>query len=196
MAVGLGRFSIVGAAVKSPDRLPDNVVADEKHTPLCGNKSYIAMTAANNCILGAEMVTGASGIDLTREWASQHLPESPMKQHTLDLCQKRERFITGDDHATAHRTSNMVDRLMKIMDRTCFTGQYFHCELESGNQRIRSVALLWNFCPSSPATIKKHQGQFCPAERLNGKSYSDSWLTNLLVSASMNGRRGHQQNAL
>jgi hypothetical protein len=31
---------------------------------------------------------------------------------------------------------------------------------------------LWNFCPSSPCTVRKHQGQRWPAKRLNGKRYA------------------------
>jgi hypothetical protein len=53
-----------------------------------------------------------------------------------------------------------------------------------------------NFCPSSPRTVKKHQGQRCPAERLNGNRYATNWLENLLVSGSMNGLRYYQQNPL
>ena len=99
----------------------------------------------------------------------------------------------------------MVDRLMKFIDRACFDAQYSCTELsrsvhgtdDSAEQHVRAIALLWNFCPSSPETIKKHHGQACPAERLNGKRYADNWLENLLVSVSMNGGvRGYQQKAL
>jgi hypothetical protein len=34
-------------------------------------------------------------------------------------------------------------------------------------------ALLWNFCLSSPGTVKKYNGQACLAERLNDKRYAD-----------------------
>ncbi|MCI5224180.1 MAG: hypothetical protein D3924_16295 [Candidatus Electrothrix sp. AR4] len=62
----------------------------------------------------------------------------------------------------------MVDRLIKFIDRASFNGMSFHGTLESGNRRVRALALLWNFSPSSPATVKKHNGKICPAERLNG----------------------------
>src|SRR4051794_4979716 len=58
-----------------------------------------------------------------REWATQTLPDSPMKNHTLDLCAKRAPFSRCYDHQRAHRTSNMVDRLMKFLDRACFNGE-------------------------------------------------------------------------
>jgi len=39
---------------------------------------------------------------------------------------------------------------------------------------------------------QKYDGKLSPAERLNGKRYADSWLKNLLLSASMNGTSGYQ----
>ena len=90
----------------------------------------------------------------------------------------------------------MVDRLMKFMDRAFFMAQYFHGTKASAELRVRSLALLWNFCASSPQTVKKHNGKLSPAERLNGKRYADNWLENLLISGSMNGYRAHQQNPL
>jgi hypothetical protein len=44
--------------------------------------------------------------------------------------------------------------------------------------------------------VKKYDGQSCPAERLNGQRYVDSWLENLLISGSMNGVEMDQQNPL
>jgi hypothetical protein len=126
-----------------------------------------------------------------REWAEGHLEESPMRQHVVELCAKRERFARSYGHVGAHRTSNLVDRLMRVMDRALFMTQYFHGKQESAELRVRAVALLWNFCPSSPETVRRQAGKRCPAERLNGFRYCDSWLENLLVSASMNGYRQH-----
>ncbi len=116
-----------------------------------------------------------------------------MKTHTLALCDKREQCSRSDDHHYAHRTSNMVDRLMKFLDRACFNGQYFPGTFEAAENRVRALALLWNFCPSSPSTVSKYHGQACPAERLNGRRYAENWLENLLVSGSMNGVEVDQQ---
>ena len=128
-----------------------------------------------------------------RAWAETALPDSAMKTHTLDLCAKRAQFSRSYDHRYAHRTSNMVDRLMRFLDRACFNGQYFHGTFEAAENRVRALALLWNFCPSSPSTVSKYHGQACPAERLNGRRYAENWLENLLVSGSMNGVEMDQQ---
>ena len=206
---GLGRFSLVGTTVKSPEHLPKDLVADEKHSWLKGERVYIATTAARDCILGASVAPSASQGDLEkaygvfaseaqavdaeyapetvntdgwqatqgawkalftqitvilcflhaflkirdratktlgdafaqvqkrvweayhtpskrafsqrlrrlREWAAMALPDCVMKSHTLDLCSKRNQFSKSYDHPEAHRTSNMVDRLMKFLDR-------------------------------------------------------------------------------
>jgi hypothetical protein len=285
---GLSRFSVVGTTVKSPKQLPKDLVADEKHSWLKGERVYIATTAAQDCILGASVAKSSAQADLEKaygvlaseaqavdadyvpqtvntdgwqatqgawkalfenvtlmlcflhaflkirdrttkalgevgqavhqrvweayhaptkrafsqrlrrlkEWAEKALPDCVMKGHTLELCDKRDQFSKSYDHPDAHRTSNMVDRLMKFLDRAFFNAQYFHGLPDSAESRVRALALLWNFCPSSPETVRKYAGLACPAERLNGKRYADNWLENLLVSGSMNGVEQDQQNPL
>lgn len=56
----LGRPSIVGSTVKDPEKLPEHVVVDEKHTWIDGEKIDIATTAAAGCVLGAEIAESAS----------------------------------------------------------------------------------------------------------------------------------------
>ena len=119
-----------------------------------------------------------------------------MRRKTLELCDKREAFRLRYAHAAAHRTSNRVDRLMPFLDRAFFNAQYLHGLPQSAAHRVRALALLWNFCPSSPETVKKHGGQSCPAARLNGTSSADNCLENLLVSGSMNGVEQVPQNPL
>jgi hypothetical protein len=65
---GLGRFSVVGTTVKSPERLPKDLVADEKHRWLKGQRVYIATTAAKACILGASVAPSASQTDLEKAY--------------------------------------------------------------------------------------------------------------------------------
>jgi hypothetical protein len=131
-----------------------------------------------------------------RPWAETALPAGVMQSHPLDLYRKRDQFSKGSDHPEAHRTSNMVDRLMKFLDRAFFTAHYFHGMSDAAESRVRALALLWHFGPSSPQTVRKHAGQACPAERLNGKRYADNWLENFLVCGSMNGVEQDPQNPL
>jgi hypothetical protein len=85
---------------------------------------------------------------------------------------------------------------MKCLDRACLNGHSFQGTFESAESRVRALGLLWNFCPSSPSTVKQHNGQACPAERLNGKRYADHGLEKLRISGSMNGVEMDQQNPL
>lgn len=63
-SLSLGRPSIVGSTVKSTDKLPKHIVADEKHTRLKGEKVYVPTTVADGCILGASVVSSPSADDL------------------------------------------------------------------------------------------------------------------------------------
>ncbi len=100
------------------------------------------------------------------------------------------------DFPEAHRTSNMIDRLMQRMDRHLFSTQYFHGSMAAAELSIRGWTLILNFAPYNPRTIKKHNGYQCPAERLNQFQYHENWLQNLLTSASLGGYRNSPLNPL
>ena len=56
----------MGTTVKSKDKLPVHVLADEKHTKLKGKKVFVPTTVAGGCILGASVVSTASADDLEK----------------------------------------------------------------------------------------------------------------------------------
>lgn len=62
----LGKFSLVGTTVKAPEHLPVNLLADEKHSWLLGERVYLPTTVAMECILGVNIVESASTKDLTQ----------------------------------------------------------------------------------------------------------------------------------
>ena len=88
------------------------------------------------------------------------------------------------------------ENICAYMDRNLFSAQYFHGSLDAAKLGIRGWALIQNFAPSNPRTVRKHNGYQSPAERLNGFRYNDSWLQNLMISASLGGYRGSLQNPL
>ena len=65
LELSLGRNSIVGTTVKHAVHLPQDVLADEKHTWLNGAAVYVATTVADDCILGASVAMHADEVDLT-----------------------------------------------------------------------------------------------------------------------------------
>ena len=66
--LALGRHCLVGTTVKDGARLPQHLVADEKHTWLNGQKVYVASTAAGGCLLGASLALSAGTDDLTQAY--------------------------------------------------------------------------------------------------------------------------------
>ena len=284
----LGRNSLVGTTVRVPEDLPEHLVADEKHTKILGEKTYVATTVGKGCVLGASIATDAGEKSLVKaygvfkdetlcvkpdyapetvntdgwlatqnawetlfpyavliacflhiyikirdrskkkfkdvydqvvtrlwncyeaenkasfsqrvrrlyEWAKKSSIPGFMVEKIKKLRKNIASFSIAYDHPGSHRTSNMLDRLMQRMDMHLFNTQYFHGFLSSAELNIRAWALILNFAPSNPITIKKHNGAQSPAERLNHFRYHDNWLENLLISASLGGYRSPPHNPL
>ena len=88
-----------------------------------------------------------------RQWTRAYLPDVPMKENLLKLCDKRKRWLAHIDFPQAFRTSATLDRLMKFMERHAIAAQMFHSDHQKTTQNIRAYALLYNFTPSCPAVV-------------------------------------------
>lgn len=104
------------------------------------------------------------------------------------LYSKIDRFALAYAYPLAHRTSNMLDRHMNLMDRWLFSCRFFHGHWTSSERSIRAWALLHNFGPYCPRA-RNHQEFSSPAHQLNGFVYHDNWLHNLMISTSLSGIR-------
>jgi hypothetical protein len=124
-----------------------------------------------------------------REWAADHVGKEVVREKVLALCGKRGAFVRAYDHPGCCRTSNLVDRLLRRLDYHLFCTQHLHGTPEAAEQGLRGWALIHNFAPSCPETVRESPGLRSPAERLNGMRYHAEWLQNLLVSASLGGYR-------
>jgi hypothetical protein len=122
------------------------------------------------------------------EWATANV-SGVVLDAVRDLCAKKKLWLKHYDHPQGHRTSNMLDRVMRPMHRYFFDGQHLHGSIATNERHVRGWALLWNFAPWSPATTETNDGWRSPAERLNKHRYHDNWLQNLLISASLGGYR-------
>ena len=120
-----------------------------------------------------------------REWGGT-LTASPLKTTLLKLCEKKAGFLPAYDFPQCLRTSNMIDRLMRGMDKYLFAKQYFHGTLVSAEYGIRSYCLLTNFRPSTYNPIAGCPSRDCdsPYKQLNGLTYHDCWLQNMLIATS------------
>jgi len=119
-------------------------------------------------------------------WSQAHVT-GPTLSAILKLCSKADRFVLAFDYPNAHRTSNMIDRLLDPLDRCLYAAHYFHGHLLSAEYQVRAWALLHNFQPFCPRANIREQFQ-SPFHRLNGFVYHDNWLHNLLVASSLGGR--------
>lgn len=156
-------------------------------------KDYFEIAADKiwDCYRAESKSSLAQQIRRLREWTIK-LPDSPMKQNILKLCKKKKRWMEHLDFPNAHKTSNMMDRLMRAMNRHAFNSQMFHSTTSSTSKNFRAFALLYNFAPSCPAAWDESKTLNSPAARLNGFIYHQDWLQNLMISASLGGFRNHR----
>lgn len=85
----LGRASLVGSLCKT-NEIPKHLAADEKITFLNGQETYIALTASNECVLGAELSMKEDTVGLEEAYgvfkaeAEVCMPEYSPKSVNLD----------------------------------------------------------------------------------------------------------------
>jgi hypothetical protein len=106
-----------------------------------------------------------------REWASKHLDKPIVREKVLSWCDKREAFVKAYAHPGCHRTSNPVDRLLRRLDSHLYCTQHLHGKTAAAEQRLRGWALIHNFAPMCPGTVRATPEWRSPAERLNEKRY-------------------------
>jgi hypothetical protein len=123
------------------------------------------------------------------EWSQQHVTTAWVLEQVQKLCGRAQAYGLAYRHPEGHRTSNMLDRLMRAMNRYFDDGQHLHGSQAACARHCRAWALLHNFRPWHPATARANGGWRSPAERLNRHRYHDDWLQHLLVSASLGGYR-------
>ena len=282
--ISLGQSSIVGTTVYNTYQLPENLLADEHHIKIRGEKAYVATTAGEGCFLGMAVSSKADEASLQqaygvfkeeakavnpayeplsvntdgwtatqnawqqlfpsilvlecflhaflkvrdratkklqaffdtagdkiwdcyracsvrqlaqqirrlREWATHKVADCPMRDNILKLCKKKKHWVEHFKIPYAHRTSNMIDRLMRAMKRHAFNSQMFHFDVASTTKNFRAFALLYNFTPSCPAVRKRDTILSSPAARLNGFVYHADWLQNLVIAASAANFKRHR----
>ncbi|MBV8487686.1 MAG: hypothetical protein JO161_05360 [Planctomycetaceae bacterium] len=130
-----------------------------------------------------------------REWAPTHLDNRIVREKVLSLCEKRAAFVPAYAHPGCHRTSNPVDRLLRRLDYQLYCAQHLHGKTAAAEQGLRGWALIHNFAPMCPWTVRETPELRTPAERLNGKRYHTEWLQNLLISGSLGGYRSAPRKA-
>lgn len=123
-----------------------------------------------------------------RTWFEARTWTKPVTEMVAKLWKRTEDYVVAYDHPGCRRTSNAVDRPMNRLCRLVYAGRGVHGHQASSERRLRGWALLFNFRPFAKRSgeVRKDQSR---AHRLSGERYSESWLENLQISASLMGRR-------
>lgn len=104
-----------------------------------------------------------------------------MKENILKMCQKAKLFAQFYDRKQAYRTSFQLDRIMLVMARHAYNSQNFHSSISATSKNFRTFALLYNFTPLSPQTIRDNPQMYSAASKAVEKVFCQDWFENLLV---------------
>ena len=112
-----------------------------------------------------------------------------MLEQVRKLCGRAREYGRAYAHPGGQRTSNLLDRVMRAMNRYFDSGQHLHGSEAACARHCLAWGLLHNFRPWQKAVARANGGNESPAVRLNQHRYHDHWRHNLLVSASLAGYR-------
>lgn len=138
-AQALGRPSIVGTTVKSKDKLPPHLVADEKHTKLRGEKVYVTTTVAQGCILGASVVTSPSTDDLEKGYG-----EFAAEARQLDPNYRPQTVCTDGWEATWKSWGRLFSSITVVL---CFLHSAIKirdCRTDHPSLRFEALTRVWD----------------------------------------------------
>ena len=93
-----------------------------------------------------------------REWAGAIVDKEVVREKVLALCGKRAAFVRAYAHPGCHRTSNLVDRLLRRLDYHLYCGQHLHGT--GGGRRAGAAGLGVDpqLRPVVPWTVRESPG--------------------------------------
>lgn len=139
----LGRPSLVGTTIKDPEKLPANLVADEKVTWLDGEEVYVTTTAAAGCLLGVGLAT-----ETTAEAFRAGYGEFKQEARELSKTYAPETVCTDGYKATRLAWQQLFPQVALIL---CFLhGVLKVIERCTGPLRRQVLDRVWN-CYDAPS---------------------------------------------
>jgi hypothetical protein len=130
----LGRYDLVGTTLKSGQKLPQHLLADEKHTRINGEKAYIATTVAEDCVFGASVALKADTPHLTEAYR-------PFKEETQRLQPDYQpETVNTDGWTPTHNAWSALYPAIVIMQ--CFLHAYI--SIRSRCKRLADFPELCN----------------------------------------------------
>jgi len=123
-----------------------------------------------------------------KKWFEERSWSKAVSDMTAKLWKRAKQYRIAYKHPDCYRTSNQVDRPMNRMTRCMYASRGIHGHQHTSELRLRGWALLHNFRPFAKRAGKTREFQ-SPAHRINRNRYHENWLTNLMLSASMGGKK-------
>jgi hypothetical protein len=178
----MGRYNMVGTTVKTPEQLPKDLVADEKHSRISGEKVYMATTVSEQCFLGASVSAGADEDELTEAYG-QFQREAQQVQPEY----QPETVNTDGWQATMKAWVTLFPQLCVIQ---CF----LHAVLSLKNVATKATRALYQQMAdlawqAYQATTKRSCGQRLRRLREWGQTLADSPLKSKLLKLCGNTAR-------
>ncbi len=93
-----------------------------------------------------------------REWARRQAMSAWLQEQVEKLCGRSKEYARADSHPHGRRTSNMLDRMMRGMNRYFDRGQHLHSSPAACRLHGRAWALLANYAPWHPAVARANAG--------------------------------------
>jgi len=94
------------------------------------------------------------------QWAKKNINSLTVLAQVEKMKNNVQLFATSFD-CEGKRTSNMVDRAIKPIDKFLSNAQYFHGNLSSAQLTIRALAIGYNFLPFCQKITKSKKNSIC-----------------------------------
>jgi hypothetical protein len=107
-----GHSSLVGTTVKHAEHLPQEILADEKHTWLSGEKVYVATTVGRDCVWGASVAVQGDATSLQEAYG-----QSQAEAHNLSADYQPQTVNTDGWKATQTAGQSLFPSITVIL---CF----------------------------------------------------------------------------
>lgn len=89
------------------------------------------------------------------EWAQANVKGAWLLEQVEKVCKRKQEYGLAYAHPGGHRTSNMLDRVMRGMSRYFDDCQHLHGSAAACERHCRAWALLFNYRPWHLATARQ-----------------------------------------
>ncbi len=147
-----GRYALVATTLKDPAKLPEHVLADEKHVHFHAQTAYIATTVAQDCVWGASLALNADEAALTEAYGY-------FKQEAQTLAPDyTPQTVNTDGWLATQKAWQVLFVTITVIE--CFLHAFL--KIRDRCKRLKTLfpqikASVWNIYHASDATDFRHR---------------------------------------